>query len=485
MPWRATASDADLLVAHAAGDPDAFGEVVRRHRDRLWAVALRTLGDREEAADALQDGLVSAFRAGRTGSAAFRGEAAVTTWLHRIVVNACLDRVRRSAARPPTRCPTTTYQLGELVAARETGLDVPRRWPCCRWSSGPPSSWSTCTAGRCRTPRKPSSAPRDRQEPLRPRPGPPAAAALARSGRPREPRRPGGVPPVSAAPPGRADRCPDEVTPRDGGDPDDRPRRHPPADRRDHLDDDALADLQEGLLDPPPTRRRRTTSPAARPAPTGPTGWPACPRCWPLPGPSGRSRSRSPRHRRGALGRGGVGRRRGRRTVTPLDPSPAARRWACGSCRPRPSWCSSWPGSGWLSARSAAAAATPGTAGGGAAERRSAEKATEVGGLPLTVSGRAWTGEQPDRGGARPAGARPSPPVTRSRCGRARRAATRAGPTGPRTRARTGHREPAPAARSAAAQRRPRSRSASRPWRTPRSRPWRSTWPPGTVTRRR
>ena len=59
--------------AHAAGDPDAFGEVVRRHRDRLWAVALRTLGDREEAADALQDGLVSAFRAGRTGSAAFRG----------------------------------------------------------------------------------------------------------------------------------------------------------------------------------------------------------------------------------------------------------------------------------------------------------------------------------------------------------------------------------------------------------------------------
>jgi RNA polymerase sigma-70 factor (ECF subfamily) len=79
--------------------------VVRRHRDRLWAVALRTLGDREEAAAALQDGLVSAFRAGRTGSAGFRGEAAVTTWLHRIVVNACLDRLRRRKVRAADSLP--------------------------------------------------------------------------------------------------------------------------------------------------------------------------------------------------------------------------------------------------------------------------------------------------------------------------------------------------------------------------------------------
>ena len=96
--------DAALLQAHADGDPDAFGELVRRHRDRLWAVALRTLGHREEAADALQDALLSAFRAGRSG-AAYRGDAAVTTWLHRIVVNACLDRVRRRAARPTDPLP--------------------------------------------------------------------------------------------------------------------------------------------------------------------------------------------------------------------------------------------------------------------------------------------------------------------------------------------------------------------------------------------
>jgi RNA polymerase sigma-70 factor (ECF subfamily) len=88
--------DRRLITDHLAGDPDAFATLVRRHQDRLWAVALRTLGDREEAADALQDALISAFK----GARSYRGDAAVTTWLHRIVVNACIDRTRRRAARP-------------------------------------------------------------------------------------------------------------------------------------------------------------------------------------------------------------------------------------------------------------------------------------------------------------------------------------------------------------------------------------------------
>jgi RNA polymerase sigma-70 factor (ECF subfamily) len=87
--------DVALLHAHLAGDPDAFAALVRRHRDRLWAVALRTTGNPEDAADALQDALVSAYR--RAGS--FRGDAAVTTWLHRVVVNACLDRLRAQKVR--------------------------------------------------------------------------------------------------------------------------------------------------------------------------------------------------------------------------------------------------------------------------------------------------------------------------------------------------------------------------------------------------
>jgi len=88
-------SDADLLAAHVAGDPDAFGHLFARHRDRLWAVALRTMGNPEDAADGLQDGLIAAYR--RAGS--FRGEAQVTTWLHRVMVNACLDRLRAMRVR--------------------------------------------------------------------------------------------------------------------------------------------------------------------------------------------------------------------------------------------------------------------------------------------------------------------------------------------------------------------------------------------------
>ena len=118
--------DGDLLRAHVAGDPDAFAELVRRHRDRLWAVALRTLGDPDEAADALQDALLSAFRRAET----FRGDAAVTTWLHRIVVNACLDRLRRRRSRPTDPLPedpdreTADPTAPELADRVAVSLDV-------------------------------------------------------------------------------------------------------------------------------------------------------------------------------------------------------------------------------------------------------------------------------------------------------------------------------------------------------------------------
>src|SRR3546814_641899 len=104
-----TRSDAELLAAHVAGDSDAFGELFARHRDRLWAVALRTMGNRDEAADGLQDGLVAAFR--RADS--FRGEAQVTTWLHRVVVNACLDRLRANKVRAAVALPDDLDEVGD------------------------------------------------------------------------------------------------------------------------------------------------------------------------------------------------------------------------------------------------------------------------------------------------------------------------------------------------------------------------------------
>ncbi len=111
--------DRALVAAHVAGDREAFGCLVRRHRDRLWAVALRTTGDPEEAADALQDALVNAYR--RADS--YRSEAAVTTWLHRIVVNACLDRLRRRSVRRTDALPDTD------VADRSLALQEPRPGP--------------------------------------------------------------------------------------------------------------------------------------------------------------------------------------------------------------------------------------------------------------------------------------------------------------------------------------------------------------------
>lgn len=113
-----TVTDRELLQAHVDGDPEAFGELFARHRDRLWAVALRTTGNPEEAADALQDGLISAFR--RAGS--FRGDAAVTTWLHRVVVNACLDRLRANKVRAADALPDDLEERagrGALVTAGE------------------------------------------------------------------------------------------------------------------------------------------------------------------------------------------------------------------------------------------------------------------------------------------------------------------------------------------------------------------------------
>jgi len=106
-------SDAELLGAHIDGDPAAFEEIVRRHKDRLWAVAMRTTGDPEEASDALQDALISAYRR----ASQFRGDSAVTTWLHRIVVNASLDRLRRRSVRSTATLPDDNDDLPGAVVA--------------------------------------------------------------------------------------------------------------------------------------------------------------------------------------------------------------------------------------------------------------------------------------------------------------------------------------------------------------------------------
>lgn len=104
-------SDAELLAAHLAGDRHAFGQLVDRHAAAMWSVAVRTLNNDVDADDAVQEALVAAFR--RAGS--FRGTSAVRTWLHRIVVNTCIDRMRHDRVRRTVPLPE-----GELPAPRRT-----------------------------------------------------------------------------------------------------------------------------------------------------------------------------------------------------------------------------------------------------------------------------------------------------------------------------------------------------------------------------
>lgn len=85
-----TPDETQLLVQLRAGDPAAFEKLVRAYGGRLLAVAHRFLHNEDEARDVLQDALLSAFKA----LDRFEGNARLSTWLHRIVVNTSLMRLR-------------------------------------------------------------------------------------------------------------------------------------------------------------------------------------------------------------------------------------------------------------------------------------------------------------------------------------------------------------------------------------------------------
>jgi len=85
-----TRADTRLLERLRVSDEAAFAELVERYGGRLLAVAKRVLRNDDDARDAVQDAFLSAFR----GLAAFKGGAKLSTWLHRIVINAALMRVR-------------------------------------------------------------------------------------------------------------------------------------------------------------------------------------------------------------------------------------------------------------------------------------------------------------------------------------------------------------------------------------------------------
>ncbi len=114
-------SDAELLAAHVAGDRFAFAELFHRHHRQLHRVARLTSRCTEDAEDALQEAMASAHRA----AGAFRHDAAVSSWLHRIVVNACLDRLRRNKIHP-TVALDDVYPVSDRTAQIETAIAVQR-----------------------------------------------------------------------------------------------------------------------------------------------------------------------------------------------------------------------------------------------------------------------------------------------------------------------------------------------------------------------
>ncbi len=90
------ADEVALVAALKAGNSDAYEAVMRQYGGLLLAVATRILGNESDAQDAVQDGLINAFRA----IDRFEGQSKFSTWLYRIVVNAALKGLRKRARRP-------------------------------------------------------------------------------------------------------------------------------------------------------------------------------------------------------------------------------------------------------------------------------------------------------------------------------------------------------------------------------------------------
>ena len=114
-----TVDDAELLSAARRGDQRALDALLRRHFDRVHALARRMMNNDADADDATQNALIAAVR----GLARFDGRSTFSTWLYRITTNACLDELRRRGRRPVpsdefSDRPAGQLEVGDLVAGR-------------------------------------------------------------------------------------------------------------------------------------------------------------------------------------------------------------------------------------------------------------------------------------------------------------------------------------------------------------------------------
>jgi RNA polymerase sigma-70 factor (ECF subfamily) len=119
--------EAGLVEACIAGQPGAFDVIVERHRRSIYQLCYRFVGNHEDASDLSQDVFLRAYR----GLGKFRGGSALSTWLYRIGVNLCLNRVSRKASTVESiddqqHVDTRSESASERLLREERGVQVRR-----------------------------------------------------------------------------------------------------------------------------------------------------------------------------------------------------------------------------------------------------------------------------------------------------------------------------------------------------------------------
>jgi RNA polymerase sigma-70 factor, ECF subfamily len=113
-------TDAELVAACLAGEREAFGIIVERHRRHVYQLCYRFVGNHEDANDLAQDVFIRAFRGLRT----FKSQSSLGTWLYRIGVNVCLNRVSIKAPKPESLEPLIAMSDQRVASQEESPTDA-------------------------------------------------------------------------------------------------------------------------------------------------------------------------------------------------------------------------------------------------------------------------------------------------------------------------------------------------------------------------